>query len=180
MCTTFAASDVQTLKETQLPLSLALPFWFRIRVGDIPAASRKVKKMPGTSAFLRRSCGAKCNRRIPVFTPSRTKVCVFESLIRGRDKILLTRESALENNFSFISFLNESTWFVRFCWGWYFGSSCFVTDLVIKLLLYTETGMLQTAPYQDKWSMTGTVKSLMSFRLFRTPECLFFVSKLYV
>ena len=42
MCTAFGASDIQILKGTQFPLFLALDFWFRIRVGDIPAASSKV------------------------------------------------------------------------------------------------------------------------------------------
>ena len=51
MCTAFAASDVQILKGTQFPLSLALVFWLRIRVADIPAASSKVKKMSRISAF---------------------------------------------------------------------------------------------------------------------------------
>ena len=31
---------------------------------------------------------------------------------RGRDKILSTKESALENNFLFFSFLSESIWYV--------------------------------------------------------------------
>ena len=41
--TVFAASDVHTLKGTQLPLSLALAFWLKTREGEIPAASSKVK-----------------------------------------------------------------------------------------------------------------------------------------
>ena len=43
MCTAFAASDVQILKATEVPLFSALAFSFRLRVGDIPAASSKVK-----------------------------------------------------------------------------------------------------------------------------------------
>ena len=39
----FANSVVQFVKGTQLLLSLALALWFRTRVGDIPAASSKVK-----------------------------------------------------------------------------------------------------------------------------------------
>ena len=47
-----------------------------------------------------------------VSTPSKNKVFEFESLIRGEDKILSNKESALENNFLFISFVSESigTW----------------------------------------------------------------------
>ena len=61
--------------------------------------------MSGTSASLRRSCGAKSDRKIPVSTPSKIKNCEFESLIRGKDKNLSTEESALQNNHLFISFL---------------------------------------------------------------------------
>ena len=140
MCTTFAASNVHISKGTQLPLSLALAFWFRNRVGDLTAASSKVKYISGTSAFLRRNCWANSDWKIPVSTPSKNKVCEFESLIRGRDKILSTNESALEKNFLFISFLSESTWYVGFCESWYFGNSWFVTDWAIKLLWYKEAG----------------------------------------
>ena len=68
------------------------------------------------------------------------KVCEFESLIRGQDKILSTKKSALENNFLFISFSSESIRYVGFCEGWYFASSCFATDWVVKLVLYTDAG----------------------------------------
>ena len=51
--------------------------------------------------------------RQAISTPS-IKVCEFESLIRGQDKILSTIESALENNFLLISFLSESIWYVGF------------------------------------------------------------------
>ena len=94
--------------------------------------------MSGTSAFLRRSCCAKSDRKTLVSTPSKIKVWEPEIWIRGQDKNLSTEESALENNFVFTSFLSESTCYVGFREGWYFGSSCFVTDWVIKLLLYTE------------------------------------------
>ena len=76
------------------------------------------------------------------------KVCEFESLIPGEDKILSTKESALEINFLFISFLSESIWYVGFYEGRHFGSSCFVTDWVIKLLFYTEAGT------RTNWSIT--------------------------
>ena len=137
MCTAFAASDVQILKGTQLPLSLALAFWFRIRVGDIPEAPCKEKKMSGTSALLRRSCWTKSNRKTSDSTSSKIRVCEIECLKRGQYKVLSIKVSALEKNFLFI-FLSESIWYVRLCEGWYFGSSCFVTDWVNKLLLYTE------------------------------------------
>ena len=87
---------------TQLPLTLASAIWFRNRVGDIPAASSLVKSIPGTSAILRRSCWAKSKRKIPVSTPSKNKVCDFESLICGPDKILSTKVSALEIFFNLL------------------------------------------------------------------------------
>ena len=118
--------------------------------------------MSGTSAFLRRSCWAKSVRKSPVSTPSRIKVCEIDSLIRGQDKILSTKESALENNFLFVSFLSESILYLGFCEGWYFGSSCFVTDWVIKLFCTQKQERGQTGPYQDKWLMTGGVITLMS------------------
>ena len=90
------------------------------------------------SAFLQLICWAKSNKEFPVSTPYKINVRDFESLIRGQDKILSTKDSALENQILFISFLSESTWHVGFCEGWYFGSLCFVTEWVIKLLLYTE------------------------------------------
>ena len=64
--------------------------------------------MSGIAAFLQRSCWAQSNRQTPVSTPSKIKVCEFESLIRGQDKILSTKESALENNLFLLSFLSES------------------------------------------------------------------------
>ena len=118
--------------------------------------------MTETSAFLRRSCWAKSNRKFPVSKPSKIKVCEFESFIRGQDKNLSTKESALEKEFLFISFLSESIWYVGFCGGWYFWRSCFVTDWVIEHLLYTEAGTRQTVPYQDKWIMKKGEITLMS------------------
>ena len=73
--------------------------------------------MSGKSAFLRRSYAEISDRKIPVSTPSKIKVCDFESLIRGQDKILSAKESSLENNFLFISFLSESICYVGFCEG---------------------------------------------------------------
>ena len=68
--------------------------------------------MSGTSAFLRRKCRVKSEINTPVSTPSKIIVCEFESLIRGHDKILSTKESALQNNFLFTSFLANQfgTW----------------------------------------------------------------------
>ena len=93
--------------------------------------------MSGKSAFFRRKCRVKSEINTPVSTPSKIIVCEFESLIRGQDKILSTKESALQNNFLFTSFLSESIWYVGGCSALYFGSYCFVTD---TLLLYTEAG----------------------------------------
>ena len=113
----FATSNVQFFRRTQLPLSLALAFCLRTRVADMPAASSKVKKISGTSAFLRRKCSAKSESTTPVSTPSNNQVCEFDSFIPGRDKILSTEVSALANSFLLNSSLSESIWYVGFCEG---------------------------------------------------------------
>ena len=151
MCTAFAASDVQILKGTQLLPFLALAFWLRIGVGDIPAASSKCL-----------DCLRFYDRKNPVSKPSKIKVCEIESLIRGQDKILSTKESVLENNSLFISFLGESIWYVGFCEGWYFGSSCFVTDWVFEFCCTQKKERGRIAPYQGKLLITGWVLTLMS------------------
>ena len=122
--------------------------------------------MSGTSAFLRRSCWAKSNRNIPVSSPSKTKVCEFESLMRGQDRILSSKVSALENNFLFISFLSELIRYVGFCEGWYFGSSCFVTDWVMKICCRQKQEQGQTAAHLEKLLLTRGKITLQSFRLF--------------
>ena len=114
------------------------------------------------SASLRRSYWAKSDRKIPVSTPSKIKLCEFESLIRGQDKTLSTKVSAFENNFLFIPFLSQSIWYVRFCEGWYYENSCFVIDWVIKLCCTQKQERGQSGPYQDKWLMTGGLITLMS------------------
>ena len=57
--------------------------------------------MSGTSALLRRSCLAKSDSKTPVSRPSIIKVCGFDGLVRGQDKNLSTKESALANSFLF-------------------------------------------------------------------------------
>ena len=49
-----------------------------------------------------------------------------------------------------------------FCEGWYFGRSCFVTDWVIKLLLYTEAGTRTNCSISKQMVIDGGVISLMS------------------
>ena len=77
-CTASAGSDVQLLRGTQLLPSSALAFWLKTRVGDMPAASSRVNEMPGTSAFLPRSCWAKSDSKIPVSTHFKKNVCEWE------------------------------------------------------------------------------------------------------
>ena len=96
--------------------------------------------MSGTSAFFRRKCRIKSEINTPVSTPSKIIVCEFESLMREQDKILSIRESALPKCFLLMSLFRESIWNVGGCSALYFGSSCFVTDYVVTLLLYTEAG----------------------------------------
>ena len=108
--------------------------------------------MSGTSAFFRRKCRVTSENNTPVSTPSKNIVCDFESLMREQDKILSIRESALPKSFLLRSLFRESIWYVGGCSALYFGSSCFVTDCAVTLLLNTEAGTRteQTAPYQAK------------------------------
>ena len=94
--------------------------------------------MSETSAFFRRKCSVKSEFNTPVRTPSKIIVREFESLMREQDKILSIRVSALPNSFLLMSVFGESIWYVGFCSGLYFGSSCFVTNSVVTLLFYTE------------------------------------------
>ena len=76
----------------------------------------------------------------PVSTPSKIIVCEVEGLMREQDKILYVRGSALPNSFLLMSLFRESIWYVAVCSALYFGSSCFVTDCAVTLVLYTEAG----------------------------------------
>ena len=60
--------------------------------------------------------------------------------MREHDKILFIRGSALLNSFLLMSLFRESIWYVGGCSALYFGSSCFVADCAVTLLLYTEAG----------------------------------------
>ena len=118
-------------------------------------------------------------KKNPVSTPSKFKVCEFESLIRGQDNNLSTKVSALANIFLFISFLSESISYVGFCKSWYLGISCFVDDWVVSKSFCTQKqDRVQTAPFQDKFLMTGGVITFMSCYFFF--ECLFFASNSFV
>ena len=93
------------------------------------------------SAFLRWCCWTRSDSNTPVSRISNIKVCEFESLIRGQDKILLTKESALAKSFLLKSLVSESIWYVGFCSVWYFGRSCLITVWEFNLLLlYTDGG----------------------------------------
>ena len=96
--------------------------------------------MSGTSAFLRGKCRVKSETNTPVSTPSKNIVSEFASLMREQDKVLCIRESALPKCTLLMSFFRESICYVAGCSALNFGSSCFVTDCVVALLLYTEAG----------------------------------------
>ena len=136
--------------------------------------------MSGTSPFLRRISWANSDRKIPICTPSKIKVCEFERLIREQDKILSTKESALENNFLFISFLTESIWYVGFREGWCFGSSCFVADWLIKLLVYTEAGTRTNCCISRQMVNDSRSNNFIECKPLSDARSLFFASKLYV
>ena len=125
--------------------------------------------MSGTSALLRPSCSTKSDIKTPVSAPSNIKVCKFQSLKRGQDKSLSSKDLLWQTLFLFVSFLGESIWYVGFRSTWYFGSSRYVTAWVFKffLLLYTEAGTRKkTAPFQDKWLMTEGLVTFMSCNTF--------------
>ena len=96
--------------------------------------------MSGTSAFFRRKCRVKSEINTPVSTPSKIIVCEFESLMREQDKIYSIRGSALPNNF--LLRFRDSICYVGGCSALNFGSSCFVTDCTVTLVLYTEAGTI--------------------------------------
>ena len=60
--------------------------------------------------------------------------------MREQDKILSIRVSALPKIFLLLYLFRESIWNLGGCSALCFGSSCFVTDCVVTLLLYTEAG----------------------------------------
>ena len=133
--------------------------------------------MPGTSAFLRCVCSTKSGKKTPVSTQSKMEASLFESLIPRQDQILSTKESASVDSFLCFS-LSESVWYVRVCAAWYFGSSCFVTAWLSKLLLYREAGT-RTHCFRSK-EKVNEVKSDDFHELylfFSMPERLFFVPK---
>ena len=94
--------------------------------------------MSGASTYFRRRCRVKSEVNTPVSTPSNFFVCEIESLMREQEKILYFGVSALQNSFLLMSLFRESIGFVGGCSGLYFGISCFVTDCVVTLLLYTK------------------------------------------
>ena len=107
----FTASDVQTLKGTELPfLDLAVDSeaekvyqMFELRL------SKCVEHL-----FLRSSCWAKSNSRTPVSTPSK-RDGEFERLIRGKDDFLYICESDLAKHFLLTSFFRRSGYYPGLC-----------------------------------------------------------------
>ena len=119
--------------------------------------------MSGTSAFLRRSCWPKSANEIPASTPCSIKICQFDSKKRGQDKkIWWVKESALANNCLFFNFMSEPVWYSALCIDWYFGSSCFLTNWVFKLLLYTEAGTETNCSLSRQMVNHGGVITFMS------------------
>ena len=96
--------------------------------------------MSGTSAFFRRKCRVMSEIKTPVSIPSEMIYCEIESLMRDQDKMLSIRVSALPSIFLLKSLFRESIWYVGGCSALYFESSCFGTEFVVTLLLYTEAG----------------------------------------
>ena len=136
--------------------------------------------MSGTSAFLRRCFWAKFDSKIPFSTASKTKVRYIESLIRGHDKTLFTEMSILAQKLFFIYLLSGPIWYVWSSVAWFFGSSSFATDWVIKVLLYTAAVQTQNAPSQDKWLVAVGVITFMRLNFFSDatsvsflPNCFF-------
>ena len=115
--------------------------------------------MSGTSAVLQRSSWAKFYSKTPVSTPSKIKVCEFESLIRGQYKTFSAKESALETKPSFFFFLSESVSYVGLCEARFSGSSCFVTDWILKLLLQTEAQTRKNCSMSNQMVNNGRTKT---------------------
>ena len=85
--------------------------------------------------FLRFKRCAKYINTTSVSVPSRIKLLEFDSLMRADSKVLFTRGEALVESCWLISFFNVSLWYVGVCSGLYLDSSCFVTMVVLLLLL---------------------------------------------
>ena len=120
--------------------------------------------MSGTSAFFRRKCAVKFEINTPVSTPSKLIVCEFEGLMREQDKILFFSVSALPN--SFLLRFREPICYVGGCSAFYFGSSCFVTDCAVTLLLYTEAGTRTKCSISRQILLTGGETTAISCNLF--------------
>ena len=135
--------------------------------------------MSGTSAFFWHSCSAESDTNDPVSTSSHIKVCDFETLIRGQDKKLSTKEPRLANKFSLLSFFNESIG------TWVFAhldtsevSVLSRADFLSPCCCTQKQGREKTAPNQNKCLMTG-VRTLIRCKFFQWPERLFFAFNLF-
>ena len=60
--------------------------------------------------------------------------------------------------------MSESIWYAGFCSAWYFGSSCFVTAWVFKILfsLYSEAGTRTNCPISREMFNEGRSKCFIS------------------
>ena len=133
--------------------------------------------MCGTSEFLRQSCWGKSGSKTLVSTPSNFKVCELESLIRGQEKNLSIKESALLNRFLFFSFLSKSIFYVEFCSAQVLGSSGFVIAWVIKFLLLlsreagTRTNCSISSQLVDDGTSTYFYELYIFFQMPEHPFC---------
>ena len=100
--------------------------------------------------------------------------------MREQDKILSITVSALPNSFLLMSLFRESIWYVGGCSALYFGSSCFVKDCVVILLLYTEAGTRTNCSISRRMLNDGRCDDCYLLQsLFLTTERFFFASKLF-
>ena len=137
--------------------------------------------MSGTFAFFRCKWWVKSEINTPVSTPSKIIVCEFESSRREQDKVSSIRVSALPNSFLLMSLFRESIWYVGGCSAFYFESSCFVTDCVVTILLYTEAGSLNKLLHikTNDWWREVYWRLLVAI-FFRTTERFFIPFKLFI
>ena len=108
-------------KNTAFSLSLSLSLWLWHFYSEPDSKlsssvkSSKVKEMSGIWVFYDGVFEQRLTIKTPASKPSNSKNCESENLIRGKDKFLSTKRSALANRILLVSFYNVSIWFVRFC-----------------------------------------------------------------
>ena len=134
-CEVSATFVVHILKGIQSPPSLPLAWLLTTRSRVMPTASSKIKQISSMGTFLRLKRNAKSFNNTPVSIPSRIKVLVFDSLMRGESKNLFITGEALVLSWWLISFLKGISMVRESLLRFYLGSSCFVTRVVLLLLL---------------------------------------------